>query len=325
MRCQYVAAGVDGCDEAVGDAAVFHVREQRVDGGLPLPLRHAGGDAVVGDDAGVVLRQRDEDQDAAAVLGAGDAALDELVHGDAMGGGTPRPARKQAHAHARQEEQGRQAKEHEELQQENSVDRPGRGRHQQPGQHQCHHGRGEYRQGRHIGRTLGQHADNLARRPCLRRMDGGGNACAVLLGNRHHQLPEAPPPPDEPPPPEKPPPPPPPEKPPPEKPPPRELRELPDMSMVKKSRRKPGETMSRRTRPISPATTNQFTGPESRWLSSRREGRCCHSEESVVSTVMMSSTPRVMPSPKSPALKRGVIALVMITFDSASVSVPSRP
>jgi hypothetical protein len=45
----------------------------------------------------------------------------------------------------------------------------------------------------------------------------------------------------------------------------------------------------------------------------------------VVSTVMMSSTPRAMPSPNWPALKRGVIALAMITLESASVSVPSRP
>ena len=49
-------------------------------------------------------------------------------------------------------------------------------------------------------------------------------------------------------------------------------------------------------------------------LSSRSDGRCCHSEASVVSTVMMSSTPRAMPPPKSPALKRGVMALVMMTL-----------
>jgi hypothetical protein len=35
---------------------------------------------------------------------------------------------------------------------------------------------------------------------------------------------------------------------------------------------------------------------------------------------MMSSMPRVMPPAKSPALKRGVTALAMITLDSASVS-----
>jgi hypothetical protein len=57
----------------------------------------------------------------------------------------------------------------------------------------------------------------------------------------------------------------------------------------------------------------------------RSDGRCCHSEASVVSTVMMSSTPRETPPPKSPVLKRGAMALAMMTFDSASVSVPSSP
>ena len=50
-----------------------------------------------------------------------------------------------------------------------------------------------------------------------------------------------------------------------------------------------------------------------------------HSAESVVSAVMMSSTPRVTPPSKSPALKRGAMALAMMMLDTASVSVPSRP
>ena len=50
-----------------------------------------------------------------------------------------------------------------------------------------------------------------------------------------------------------------------------------------------------------------------------------HSAESVVSAVMMSSTPRVTPPLKSPALNRGAIALAMMMLDTASVSVPSRP
>jgi hypothetical protein len=41
--------------------------------------------------------------------------------------------------------------------------------------------------------------------------------------------------------------------------------------------------------------------------------------------VMMSSTPRSTPPPKSPALKRGAMALAMTIFESASVSVPSSP
>ena len=50
-----------------------------------------------------------------------------------------------------------------------------------------------------------------------------------------------------------------------------------------------------------------------------------HSAKSVVSVVMMSSTPRVTPPLKSPALKRGAMALAMIRLEIASVSVPSRP
>jgi hypothetical protein len=40
---------------------------------------------------------------------------------------------------------------------------------------------------------------------------------------------------------------------------------------------------------------------------------------------MMPSTPRSMPPEKSLVLKRGTMALEMMTDDSASVSVPSRP
>ena len=54
-------------------------------------------------------------------------------------------------------------------------------------------------------------------------------------------------------------------------------------------------------------------------------GRFCHSEASVVRTVMTSSTPRVTPPLKSPDLKRGATALMMMIFDVASVSVPSSP
>ena len=50
-----------------------------------------------------------------------------------------------------------------------------------------------------------------------------------------------------------------------------------------------------------------------------------HSAESVVSAVMMSSTPRATPPLKSPALNRGAIALEMMMLEIASVSVPSSP
>jgi hypothetical protein len=51
----------------------------------------------------------------------------------------------------------------------------------------------------------------------------------------------------------------------------------------------------------------------------------CQSAVSPLNTLVIPSTPRWMPPEKSPALKRGTMALEMITDDSASVSVPSRP
>ena len=73
------------------------------------------------------------------------------------------------------------------------------------------------------------------------------------------------------------------------------------------------------------AIGSQPSGSSAGAASTRSDGRFSHSEASVVSTVMMSSTPRWTPPAKSPALKRGVIALAMITLESASVSVPSSP
>src|SRR5471032_524947 len=170
-------------------------------------------------------------------------------------------------------------------------------------------------------RGFGQHADDLACRPRFAGMDGGRDARTILFAEVHHQLPEAPPPPDEPPPPAKPPPll----ENPPPPNPPEPALRPL--INIASAIQRKVGDTIINPITPTRTTMTSQFTGAEAGSLSTRSDGRFCHSEESVVSTVMMSSTPRAMPPLKSAVLKRGVIAFVMITFDSASVSVPSSP
>ncbi len=46
-------------------------------------------------------------------------------------------------------------------------------------------------------------------------------------------------------------------------------------------------------------------GSRGRFAVDTQRGTCCHSEESVVRTIIMSSTPRVLPPAKSPALKRG--------------------
>jgi hypothetical protein len=59
--------------------------------------------------------------------------------------------------------------------------------------------------------------------------------------------------------------------------------------------------------------------------SARTRGLGCQSVVSPLSTLTMPSMPRSIPPIKSLALKRGTMALEMMTDDSASVSVPSRP
>jgi hypothetical protein len=91
------------------------------------------------------------------------------------------------------------------------------------------------------------------------------------------------------------------------------------------NRRNAGDTENSTRNPTISAIGSQSGGPSPVPRSSRRSGRSSHSAESVVSTVTMSSTPRTTPSVKSPRWNHGTIALVMMTFDSASVSVPSSP
>ena len=67
------------------------------------------------------------------------------------------------------------------------------------------------------------------------------------------------------------------------------------------------------------------TGPQSGAASGRFAARAFHSSASPVSTLMMSSTPRLMPPAKSLARKRGMMAFSMMSREIASVSVPSRP
>ena len=60
-------------------------------------------------------------------------------------------------------------------------------------------------------------------------------------------------------------------------------------------------------------------------VSGRLAARCFHSSASPVSTLMMSSTPRVMPPAKSLARKRGTMPFSMIRRETASVRLPSSP
>jgi hypothetical protein len=56
------------------DFPCTHMANQSVDRCLPFRIGHFLRNALVGDDARIVLCQRYEDQDAAALLGVGDAA-----------------------------------------------------------------------------------------------------------------------------------------------------------------------------------------------------------------------------------------------------------
>src|SRR5579884_940734 len=168
-----------------------------------------------------------------------------------------------------------------------------------------------------------QHADDLAGGFRLGFADRGRDGLMILLCKMHHQPPEAPPPPDEPPPPEKPPPKPPPQPGPPGMkigPIPRRRTPLPGPPPPAfRIRYQQIKTISRKNR-IGNSLSKSAEGS-----SLRTSTFGCQSDVSPDSTLIMPSTPRLMPPEKSPALKRGTMALEMMTDDRASVSVPSRP
>src|SRR6476619_595305 len=152
------------------------------------------------------------------------------------------------------------------------------------------------------------------------------STCEII--STPYQLPDDPPPPNEPPPPEKPP-----SEKPPEEPEDQSEPDPEDQPLEPLPRDRP-RPISRGMVPISVRNTNPNTTKtrsgiriESQRVvgSGRLAARCCHSAASPVSTLMMSSTPRVMPPAKSPARNRGVIPFSMMSLETASVSAPSRP
>src|SRR6266508_3904324 len=143
------------------------------------------------------------------------------------------------------------------------------------------------------------------------------SSCEIM--SMAHQLPDEPPPPNEPPPPEK----------PPEEP--DHQGDEDDHGLRLRRRRLFGlagiaPTILMKTSQNTPNPKIRISiVPHGVVGSGRFAARCFHSSASPVSTLMMSSTPRVMPPGMSLARKRGTIAFSIISLETASVSVPSRP
>src|SRR6516164_2858763 len=182
---------------------------------------------------------------------------------------------------------------------------------------------------------MSENADDFARSALLRCADGSGDGLMILLGELHHQRPDAPPPPDQPPPPEKPPPNPPLPIPPLPIPPPQPEPQVgPPMMIVRPpfliARRDPEPValpiryqMKKNISMGSSGARRSLITLEASSLRTRTFG--CQSVVSPLRTLTIPSTPRSMPPEKSPVLKRGTMALEIITEDNASVRVPSRP
>jgi hypothetical protein len=57
VRHERISTHLDSGYQAIGNLAALDVCDERIDSPLPFRLRHAGGNAFVGDDARIVLRQ----------------------------------------------------------------------------------------------------------------------------------------------------------------------------------------------------------------------------------------------------------------------------
>jgi len=57
VRHERISTHLDSGYQAIGNLAALDVCDERIDRPLPFRLRHAGGNAFVGDDARIVLRQ----------------------------------------------------------------------------------------------------------------------------------------------------------------------------------------------------------------------------------------------------------------------------
>lgn len=68
MLGQNSAAFLDRDDKTLHDLAGARALQKSIDRVLPHGLMNLGSDTIVGDDARVMFRERDEDQDTRAVL-----------------------------------------------------------------------------------------------------------------------------------------------------------------------------------------------------------------------------------------------------------------
>src|SRR4051794_16140553 len=159
----------------------------------------------------------------------------------------------------------------------------------------------------------------------MRACSSGVRACGI------YHRPDAPPPPKEPPPPEKPPPNPPPEPedhPPPPQPPPDDQPPPPGNihpPHAERRRRRRALRYISSQMPKKIATGRKLPKPSSAVGRGRAAARFLNSSASPDSTCTMSSTPRSIPPGTSLARKRGRMEFSIISFDTASVSLPSSP
>src|SRR6516225_4615699 len=169
-----------------------------------------------------------------------------------------------------------------------------------------------------------ENANDLCGRALLGCADGSRDGLVILLGELHHQLPDAPPPPDEPPPPEKPPPNPP-RQPEPQVGPPYGMNIVRPRCLIARRDPEPVALAIRYqiTKNISIGNSGTRRSLITLGASSERTWTFgCQSAVSPLRTLTIPSTPRSIPAEKSPALKRGMMALEIKTEDNASVRVP---
>src|SRR5665647_3295387 len=102
MLCELISAHVDSRNKTIGDTAVAHVSNQRINSRLPFRLRHTRSNFIVGNDTRITLRERDKDQNPRAVFSPPNTTAGELLHGNAVSDSTTRLTRHKGNPYAGQ-------------------------------------------------------------------------------------------------------------------------------------------------------------------------------------------------------------------------------